>query len=62
MPFIPRFTPINLEAYSCLVPSKQEPGKAMSEEDLEEGAQYGALPFDYYVTVRTFLHKKIYAN
>ncbi|KAF4772527.1 hypothetical protein HAV15_012143 [Penicillium sp. str.  len=22
----------------------------MSEEDLEEGAQYGALPFDYYVT------------
>lgn len=33
----------------------------MPEEELEEGAQYGALPFDYYVTVRpTFLGSKVH--
>jgi hypothetical protein len=31
----------------------------MPEEELEEGAQYGALPFDYYITVRPLLPRFI---
>jgi hypothetical protein len=27
----------------------------MSEDEFEEGAEYGALPFDYYIAVSLFL-------